>query len=1104
MEGAPRAIERKVITALFCDVVGSTELGERLDPEDIDRLMSRYHALARRRIEANGGTVEKFIGDAVVGVFGAPLVHEDDPARAVRAALAIIRELSASGLGLQVRIGLQTGEAVVRVGADRTAEEGLATGDILNTAARLQGAAPPGGIAVGEPTYRLTTGDFEWTDLGDVALKGKAEPVHVWQPLRTLIGGGEITEATPFMGRGDDLAAVSRAFGRAVGAPGVELVTIVAEPGMGKSRLVREARREILSRGDATWRVGRSLPYGDGISFWALGEIVKGQAGILENDEPQAVRDKLDAAIDESDPVMRAWLRDRFAPLVGLATEAAAPPREELYAAWTRFIASLAARGPVVLVFEDLHWADHALVDFVTHLADVGEPIPLLVITTARPEIAERHPAWLDRAARSTLVQLTSLGDEAVRAMLLAALPAASDAFIAAVIERAAGSPLYAEQLAALARDQGAAGTAIDETTIPPSIRALLAARIDGLPSELKPALLDASVIGRVFWAGAVATLESADPGSVAPTLDELARRELARQVPSSMVDEAEYAFWHALLRDVAYSFLPRAARLAKHRAAAAWIAERAGGAHSDLAEIIADHLRRALELATAMDAGEELSGIRSDLADALLAAARHTMTFEPARAAKQAAEAVELLGADDPRRAGAHVLIGRAHIARAEYALAVPALDAAADAYVAHGDELAAAELVNLRVSALSNAGESARARELVQAARPVLEAHPGPGLVELLASEAWRIAGTTNLEATEAAAEATFQLAARLGLARPYKAALALGLSRTELRHPRARETLQEGIDLAVAAGDNAAAMNAQAMRADIIVEHEHTSAALAGYDAAMAFAARYGLSDAHARGSRLDVLEVSGRWDELLVEGSALRAAAIDRGDAWTALMAALQMAAVEAQRGVISAIGDDVLLEAGAVGMQPGIGANAAAVAANLRGDRDGARRIIVDTVAAIPPGGWMFGAMDLVRVALDLQDVQLAWQVLAKSIPEDGPNIRHALTRLATALILEAEGDFGGALDRFVEMNALFERLGWPPTQVIALAGLGRTRIALGDVPAGLDDLHAARSIAAGLGMRPMLASIEGSIAEAMARVPDVAAQAALRPADSGP
>jgi class 3 adenylate cyclase len=1073
MEGAPRAIERKVITALFCDVVGSTELGERLDPEDIDRLMSRYHALARRRIEANGGTVEKFIGDAVVGVFGAPLVHEDDPARAVRAALALIRELSASGLGLQVRIGLQTGEAVVRVGADRTAEEGLATGDILNTAARLQGAAPPGGIAVGEPTYRLTTGDFEWTDLGDVALKGKAEPVHVWQPLRTLIGGGEITEATPFMGRGDDLTAVSRAFGRAVGAPGVELVTIVAEPGMGKSRLVREARREILSRGDATWRVGRSLPYGDGISFWALGEIVKGQAGILENDEPQAVRDKLDAAIDESDPVMRAWLRDRFAPLVGLATEAAAPPREELYAAWTRFIASLAARGPVILVFEDLHWADDALVDFVTHLADVGEPIPLLVITTARPEIAERHPAWLDRAARSTFVQLTSLGDEAVRAMLLAALPAASEAFIAAVIERAAGSPLYAEQLAALARDQGAAGTAIDETTIPPSIRALLAARIDGLPSELKPALLDASVIGRVFWAGAVATLESAEPGSVAPTLDELARRELARQVPSSMVDEAEYAFWHALLRDVAYSFLPRAARLAKHRAAAAWIAERAGGAHSDLA-------------------------------DALLAAARHTMTFEPARAAKQATEAVELLGADDPRRAGAHVLIGRAHIARAEYALAVPALDAAADAYVAHGDELAAAELVNLRVSALSNAGESARARELVQAARPVLEAHPGPGLVELLASEAWRIAGTTNLEATEAAAEATFQLAARLGLARPYKAALALGLSRTELRHPRARETLQEGIDLAVAAGDNAAAMNAQAMRADIIVEHEHTSAALAGYDAAMAFAARYGLSDAHARGSRLDVLEVSGRWDELLAEGSALRAAAIERGDAWTALMAALQMAAVEAQRGVISAIGDDVLLEAGAVGMQPGIGANAAAVAANLRGDRDGARRIIVDTVAAIPPGGWMFGAMDLVRVALDLQDVQLARQVLAKSIPEDGPNIRHALTRLATALILEAEGEFNGALDRFVEMNALFERLGWPPTQVIALAGLGRTRIALGDVSAGLDDLHAARSIAAGLGMRPMLASIEGSIAEAMARVPDVAAQAALRPADSGP
>ncbi len=410
----------------------------------------------------------------------------------------------------------------------------------------------------------------------------------------------------------------------------------------------------------------------------------------------------------------------------------------------------------------------------------------------------------------------------------------------------------------------------------------------------------------------------------------------------------------------------------------------------------------------------------------------------------------------------------------------------------------------MNFRFSALGNGGDSARAEALVHAARPILEAHPGPGLVELLAREAWMVAATTNLEGTEMAAEAAFRLARELGLPRPYRAALALGLARTELHHPRAQETLQEGIELAMAAGDNATAMNAQAIRADILVEHAHTSVALAGYDAVLAFAARYGLSDAHARGSRLDVLEISGRWDELLVEGSALRADAIERGDAWTALMASMQMAGAEAQRGVVSPLGDNVLSEARAVGMQPGIGANMSAVVANLRGDRDEARRIIVDTIAAIPPNGWMFGAMDLVRVALELDDIPLARQVLAKSIPEDGPNIRHALTRLATALTLEAEGDLAGALDRYLATNARFERLGWPPTQVIALAGLGRTRIALGDTAAGLGDLLAARAIAEGLGMRPMLASIDASIAMAETVAEGLAEPASFLAADAAP
>jgi class 3 adenylate cyclase/tetratricopeptide (TPR) repeat protein len=1085
VEGAERAIERKVITALFCDIVGSTELGERLDPEDIDRLMSRYHALARRRIESNGGTVEKFIGDAVVGVFGAPLVHEDDPNRALRAGLAIIRELAESGLDLQVRIGVQTGEAVVRVGAERTAEEGLATGDILNTAARLQGAAPPGGIAVGEATHALTSEDFEWADLGEVALKGKAQPVHVWQPLRVVVSApASQVESTKFIGRGGEIAALLGSFERAASRPGIELVTIIAEPGMGKSRLVRELGRRVLDGDRVTWRKGRSLPYGDGVSLWALGEIVKAHAGIRETDGQDELRVKLEGAIDEPDPDLRSWLRDRLAPLVGLRTDAATPPREEAFAAWARFLTSFAARGPAVLVFEDIHWADEALVDFLDYLAHLTDEMPLLLVVTARPTIAERHPAWLEMAARSTLMKLISLDDDAIRALVRDALPEASEGFIGAVLERAAGSPLYAEQLAALARERGRAGESLDEGAVPPTIRALLGARIDGLPPGLKPALLDASVVGRVFWSGAVATLERADRDEVTAILEDLAKRELARHhEPSSMADEEEYGFWHALLRDVAYSFLPRAARLTKHRAAASWITSRAGGGSGDLAEIVADHLRRAADLAAATDATEELGAIRSELATALIAAASHTMAMEPARAARQATEALELLDERDPRRPEALTLLGRARISRAEFGDAVAALDAAAAWHAAYNDPLSIARLAFVRSRAKSNAGDNAGARELLAQARPILEANPGPELVELVANEAHDAAVQGNLEGATAAAEAAQSLAAGLGLPRPHRALAALGLARLEARDARGEADIRDAIELALAAGDTRAALIALGTQAGILLELIDAEQALEAHDATIAFAGRYGLSDAHIRGSRLDALELAGRWDELLAEGAAMREAALERGDAWTELMARMQMGGVEVQRGDVTVPIDNVRTEAKDVGLQPGIGANVVALGALLRGDGDTVRRVIAETVAVIPPNGWIFGALDLVRAALAVGELGLARAVLEKAIPEDGPNSRNALTKIATALVHEAEGDVIGAQLRFAQTNDTFEKLGWPGTQVIALAGLGRTRVSLGDATAGLENLQAARVIATRLGMQPLLVELDAAIGD---------------------
>jgi class 3 adenylate cyclase/tetratricopeptide (TPR) repeat protein len=1087
VEGSPRAIERKVITALFCDVVGSTELAERLDPEDVDRLMGTYHALARRRIESHGGSVEKFIGDAVVGVFGAPTVREDDAARAVRAAVSIVRDLEASELGLQVRIGIQTGEAVVRVGTERQPEEGFATGDILNTAARLQGVASPGGIAVGDPTYRMTAGEFEWEDLGPVALKGKALPVQVWRPVRPRAEGLPSTdEATPFLGRDAELSVLLEAFERAVGAPRVELVTVLAEPGMGKSRLVRELGRRILASGGATWRKGRSLPYGDGISFWALGEIVKAEAGILETDDQPTLETKLDAALREPDPALHAWFRDRLAPLVGLRTDAVAATQEEAFSAWTRFLLSLAADGPAVLVFEDLHWADPAMVAFLSQLADITAAVPILLVVTARPEVADRHPEWLPRASRGTIVQLVSLGDDAIRTLVEGTLEGASPALIETVLDRAAGSPLYAEQLAALIRERGLSATdeTLDASAIPATVQALLAARIDALPRELKPVLLDASVIGRVFWSGAVCALEDQEPDAVAPTLDGLAQRELTRpQEPSSMLGEAEYAFWHALLRDVAYSFLPRAARLAKHRTAAAWITERAGIGLTDLAEIVTDHLRRALDLAVALGAADEVPSIRSDLASALVAAADHTARIDPERAIGQLQAALELLGEGDPRRPAALMALGRALAARVRTADAASAMEAAVEAYRAAGNELAAAGSSIPLARTLRNAGRAAGAQAVIDAVRPYLEAHPGPGLVDLYQDDAYTAGSRGDLDRIIEYATKALALATSLGLPKPYRALAMLGETREHLHDPRGIDDVHEAVDLAVAAGDTRFAYSALGNRASGL---DDMGKALVAFDEAIALGDRFGLVDRQTRALRLDTLALAGRWDSVIDESPALLADAAAHGDAYTAFMVRMTVGVVHLGRGDVADPLGDLMDAARDIGFSRSLPGGLVARIAVERGEPERARQILLDTLAGVGEGGLLTNLGENVEAAFGIGEIDLMRQLLAKGRPEREPSEGNQISRLSRAMLLEAEGDTAAAAAKYEVSADWFGEFGWLQLQAQALVGLGRCRIKLGDADAGLTALDHARKIATFLESPPLLASIDRAMSAAPA------------------
>ena len=468
------AEERRLVTVLFCDLVGFTARSDQADPEDVGALLRPYHIRLRAEIERLGGTLDKFVGDGVMAVFGAPVAHEDDPERAVRCALGMLA--ASAELQLTVRVGITTGEALVRPGAARQTEG--VVGDVVNTASRLQGVAPAGGVVVGEATFRATSRLFDYQELGPVRVKGKADPVPVWRLLgaRSRTGIEAIRRAgTPFVGRKAELDLLEGLFERTLADRTVRLVTVVGEPGVGKSRFVSELAASVDDRPElVTWRQGRCLPYGDGITFWALGEIVKAQAGILESDPPAEVTGKLRAALDTllPDPPEREWLRARLAPLLGIAgPDAVKAERDELFAAWRRFVEAMASDHPLVLVVEDLHWADPAMLEFLQHLVERSTDLPLLIVATARPELLERHPGWGDGTPAATRIPLGALTDLEV-ARLVAALVGRAMLPVgvqALLLERAGGNPLYAEEFARLLADQGLVAENQSTARWPPS-----------------------------------------------------------------------------------------------------------------------------------------------------------------------------------------------------------------------------------------------------------------------------------------------------------------------------------------------------------------------------------------------------------------------------------------------------------------------------------------------------------------------------------------------------------------------------------------------------------------------------------------------------------
>ena len=578
------------MSVLFVDIVGSTARADGADPEDVRDRNQLYFDEARDRIERHGGVVEKYIGDAVMAVFGAPLARADDPERAVRAGLSILEGIRLlndrhEGLDLAVRVAVGTGEAVIAL--DPAPGDALATGDVVNTAARLQSAAEPGGLVVDEGTHRSTRHAFRFEELPAVDAKGKAAPVAAWSVVEALEApGSRPTSRTPLVGRERELELIASVWDRAVADGRPHLVTILGPAGMGKTRTAREASERIEGDGGlALW--GRSLPYEEQTPYRAAGQIVRRVAGIYEIDPVDVAREKLASAVAGLFPDAEAADATRYLSLLlGLGLDA--PPGEAIHLqfAMRMFVEHLAERRPLLLVFEDVHWADDALLDLVDYLVSHVREARLVVMALARPEFLETGRTWGGGMVGQTTLPLEPLAELDARAVATALLPAADPSAIERVVSTAEGNPLFLEELVASVTDRSSS------EELPSTVRAAIAARIDALPPDARATLLQASVIGQTFWRNVLAGI--GDLEGVDEAIDALEARGLVLRHPQSQVEgDVEFAFKHVLILDVAYGTLPRGSRRELHGAVARYL-EGALADPADLGWLLAHHWREA------------------------------------------------------------------------------------------------------------------------------------------------------------------------------------------------------------------------------------------------------------------------------------------------------------------------------------------------------------------------------------------------------------------------------------------------------------------------------------------------------------------------------
>jgi class 3 adenylate cyclase/tetratricopeptide (TPR) repeat protein len=736
--------ERRIVSVLFADLVGFTTLAEGRDAEDTRDLLSKYFDLARDVVERYGGTVEKFIGDAVMALWGAPTTRDDDAERAVRAGLELVDAVRSLGPTIQARAGVLTGEAAVTLGATN---QGMVAGDLVNTASRLQSVAPPAAVLVGEATQRAASAAIVFEPAGEQILKGKTAPVTAWRAVRVVAerGGRNRSDAleAPFVGRDDELRLLKDLFHATIREHRARLVSVVGPAGIGKSRLAWEFLKYVDGLSDLVWwHDGRSPAYGDGISFWALGEMVRARCGLLEGDDERTTRAKVAASLAEHVPHEdeRRWIEPALLTLLGIGSGAATA---ELFGAWRTFFERLAATAPVVLVFEDFHYADAGLIDFVDHVLEWSKNIPFYILTLSRPQLLERRADWGAGKRNFVSLYLEPLPEAAMRDLLAGLVPGLPAQTARAIVARADGIPLYAVETVRmlvaegrLALDDGAYRPVGDLSTlaVPESLTALIASRLDALDPTDRALVSDAAVLGQSFTVAGLSAISAIPEDELELRLRALVKRELlVVDVDPRSPERGQYGFVQALIREVAYGTLAKRERKSRHLAAARFF-EALGS--EELAGALAGHYLAAH--ANSPD-GPEADALAGQARIALRAAATRAVALGSHEQAVTFLEQALTVASDPAERADLLELAGTSATAAGHHAASKSFLDRALVHRTEVGDRLATAGTTTELAHSMITGRQTEQALGMLEVSVPMFaDLAPDPNFVGLEAQYA------------------------------------------------------------------------------------------------------------------------------------------------------------------------------------------------------------------------------------------------------------------------------------------------------------------------------------------------------------------------------